>query len=95
MIVVTITEPAIEAGARRAQSMGFAMNPIMVASILEAAFQVMFPDVEIDNEEYKAAKTEDQLRQIVAFLNQIAQKVIRLEERFPDEGNVQHERDTV
>lgn len=63
-----VTPEALEAGAAAAQKMGFAITSFMVAPILEAAFSQMFPDVEVDAEDYR-------LRKLEATVNALAQTV--------------------
>lgn len=64
--MVVLTNEAIEASARAAQGMGFAINNLIAAAIVEPAFRVMFGnDVQLDSEELRLAKLERVIEQQV------------------------------
>lgn len=65
MTALTITNEAIAAVAQRAQIMGFAINNIMAASLLEAGFAAQFgPDVTFDDPEVANAQLGRQVKSL-------------------------------
>lgn len=66
-----VTQEALESGAQAAQKMGFALTPFMIAPIVEAAFSQMFPDVEVDAEDYRLRKVEKTVEMMAATVSNI------------------------
>jgi hypothetical protein len=98
-MTLTITNEAIAAVAQRAQSMGFAINNIMAASMLEAGFKAQFgPDVNFADADVQLAQIARQveaqgahLATIGKFLSEHAPYIMALSnpvvEEAPGEGD--------